>query len=63
VRHPVQYNGASSSRSSDEAEVELRNPRFGDFQDLYEITNEVHHVCLLADIETISFEEAIQDPK
>jgi hypothetical protein len=69
VRHPVRDDGASSSRSSeedsssgssDEAEAEPRNPRF---RDLYEITDEVHLICLLADAETISFEEAVQDPK
>jgi hypothetical protein len=72
VRHPVRDDGASSSRSSeedsssgssDEAEAELRNPRFQDLRDLCETTDEVHLVCLLADVETISFEEAVQDPK
>jgi hypothetical protein len=72
VRHPVRDDGASSSRSSkedsssgssDEAEAKLRNPRFQDLRDLYETTGEVHLVCLLADAETISFEEAVRDPK
>ncbi|GJW86882.1 retrovirus-related pol polyprotein from transposon TNT 1-94 [Tanacetum coccineum] len=32
-------------------------------QDLYESTNEMHFVCLLADSESIKFEEAIRDKK
>ena len=32
-------------------------------RDLYGSTNEVHIVCLLADAENISFEEAVQDTK
>jgi len=32
-------------------------------QDLYDSTNEVHLVCLLADAEKISFEEAVRDKK
>ena len=32
-------------------------------QDLYDSTNEVHLVCLLADAENISFEEAVRDKK
>jgi hypothetical protein len=72
VRHPVWDDRASSSRSSEEdsssrssaeTEVESRNSRFWDLRDLYETTGEVHLVCLLADVETISFEEAIQNPK
>jgi Reverse transcriptase (RNA-dependent DNA polymerase) len=50
----------SSSGSSDEAEAEPRNPRF---RDLYETTGEMYLVCLLADAKTISFEEAVRDPK
>jgi hypothetical protein len=60
VRHPVRDDGALSSRSSDEAEAKHRNLRF---RDLYETTGEVHLVCLLADAETISFEEVVRDPK
>ena len=30
---------------------------------MYELTNEVHLVCLLADVENISFKEAVQDKK
>jgi hypothetical protein len=52
-----------SSGSSDEAETEPRNLRFRDLRDLYETTGEVHLVCLLADVEMISFEEAVRDPK
>ena len=32
-------------------------------QDLYDLTNEVYLVCLLADAENISFEEAMRDKK
>ena len=32
-------------------------------QDLYDSTNEVHLVCLLADAENINFEEAVRDKK
>jgi hypothetical protein len=32
-------------------------------QDLYDSTNEVYLVCLLADAENISFEEAVRDKK
>ena len=32
-------------------------------RDLYDSTNEVHLVCLLADVENISFEEAVRDKK
>jgi Reverse transcriptase (RNA-dependent DNA polymerase) len=72
LRLLVRNDGASSSRnseedsssgSSEEAEVEPRNLRFQDLRVLYETTGEVHLVCLLADAETISFEEAVRDPK
>jgi hypothetical protein len=72
VRHPIRDDGASSSRSSEEdsslgssdkTEAEPRNLRFHNLRDLYEITGEVHMVCLLADTEMISFEEAFRDPK
>jgi hypothetical protein len=65
-------DGASSSRSSKEdsssgssceAEAEPRNLRIHNLRDLYETTGEVHLVCLLANAETISFEEAVRDPK
>jgi hypothetical protein len=39
------------------------NPRFQDLRDHYETTSEVHMVCLLADAEIISFEEAARDTK
>ena len=32
-------------------------------RDLYDSTDEVHLVCLLADAENISFEEAVRDMK
>jgi Reverse transcriptase (RNA-dependent DNA polymerase) len=71
MRHLIRDDGASSLRSSEdsssgssnEAEAESRNLRVWDLRDLYETTGEVHLVCLLADAETISFEEAVRDPK
>jgi hypothetical protein len=72
MRLLIQDDGASSSRnseedsssgSSDETEAELRNLRFRDLRDLYETTDEAHLVCLLADVETIPYEEAVRDPK
>lgn len=44
-------------------EEELRQPRMRSLQDLYDSTNEVHLVCLLADSKDISFEEAVRDKK
>jgi hypothetical protein len=44
-------------------EDEPLQPRMRSLQDLYDSTNEVHLVCLLADAENISFEEAIRDKK
>ena len=32
-------------------------------RDLYDSTDEVHHVCLLADAENIGFEEVVRDTK
>lgn len=44
-------------------EEEPSQPRMRSLQDLYDSTNEVHLVCLLADSEDISFEEAVRDKK
>eukprot|EP00250_Pteridium_aquilinum_P008869 c18273_g1_i1 orf=116-460(+) len=44
-------------------EEERRQPRMRSLQDLYESTNELHLVCLLADAESIIFEEAVRDKK
>ena len=70
IKVPTRVDEASSSRSSDEEsdsgsseENDRRNPRFRSVQDLYESTGEVHLVCLLADAEMISFEEAARDEK
>lgn len=49
-------------QSSDE-EDERRQPIWRNLQDLYDSTNEVHRVCLLADAENISPEEAMSDEK
>ena len=46
-----------------EDEEELRQPRMRRLQDIYESTNEMHLVCLLADAEIITFEEAVRDEK
>ena len=44
-------------------EDEPRQPKMRSLRDLYDSTNEVHLVCLLADAENISFEEAVRDKK
>jgi Reverse transcriptase (RNA-dependent DNA polymerase) len=44
-------------------EDEPRQQKMRSLQDLYDSTNEVHLVCLLADAENISFEEAVRDKK
>lgn len=40
-----------------------RQPKMRTLHDLYDSTSEVHLVCLLADAENISFEEAVRDKK
>jgi len=40
-----------------------RRPRMRSLQELYDSTSEVHLVCLMADAETLSFEEAVRDEK
>ncbi|XP_039035462.1 uncharacterized protein LOC120171924 [Hibiscus syriacus] len=42
-------------------EDEPRQPKIRSLQDLYDSTNEVHHVCVLADAENISFKEVLRD--
>ena len=44
-------------------EDEPRQPKMRSFRVLYDSTNEVHLVCLMADAENISFEEAVRDTK
>ena len=51
-----------TSQVHDEDE-EPSQPRMRSLQDLYDSTDEVHLVCLLADSENIAFEEAIRDTK
>jgi len=45
----------------EEAEPQL--PRTRRLQEIYNTTNEIHVVCLLADSEDMSFEKAVQDEK
>ena len=52
----------TNSETTDD-EDEPRQPKMRSLQDLYDSTNEVHLVCLLADAENISFEEAVRDKK
>jgi hypothetical protein len=67
----VRDDKTSSLRSSDEDsnsensenEQELWNPRFQDLWDFYETIGELHLVCMLADAETIIFEEATRATK
>ncbi|KAJ1691007.1 hypothetical protein LUZ63_015162 [Rhynchospora breviuscula] len=54
---------ASTSNSTSDEEDEPRQPRTRSLQDLYESTPEVHLVCLLADVENITSEEAVRDKK
>ncbi|KAJ4788299.1 polyprotein [Rhynchospora pubera] len=56
----MQADPSSSSSSSDD---DARTPRTRTLQDLYEATSELHLVCLLADAENITFEEAVQEKK
>ena len=51
-----------NSETTDD-EDEPRQPKIRSLHDLYDSTNEVHLVCLLADAENISFEEAVRDKK
>ncbi|KAJ3701279.1 hypothetical protein LUZ61_004984 [Rhynchospora tenuis] len=53
----------SSSLSASSSDDEVRTPRTRTLQDLYEATSELHLVCLLADDENITFEEAVQEKK
>ena len=60
--------GESSVATPTDSEIfndedEPRQPKMRSLQDLYDSTNEVHLVCLLADAENISFEEAVRDKK
>ena len=51
-----------NSKTTDD-EDEPQQPKIRSLHDLYDSTNEVHLVCLLADAENISFEEAVRDKK
>ena len=44
-------------------EDEPHQPKMRSLRDLYDSTNEVHLVCLVADVENISFEVAVRDKK
>jgi len=55
---PISIN----SETTDD-EDEPRQPKMRSLQYLYDSTNEVHLVCLLADAKNISFEEAVRDKK
>jgi hypothetical protein len=54
---PITPHEASSS------DDEMRTPKIRSIHDLYETTSELHLVCLLAQGDNISFEEAIKDDK
>jgi hypothetical protein len=61
VTETTRNGEASSSRSlgseegNEDEEDEPRQPRFQSLNDIYNITGEVHLVCLLADAENITF--------
>ena len=44
-------------------EDEPRQPKIRSLHDLYDSTNKVHLVCLLADAKNINFEEVVRDKK
>ncbi|KAJ3693375.1 hypothetical protein LUZ60_008855 [Juncus effusus] len=54
---------APNSPIPSDDEDEPRQPRTRSLQELYDATDEVHLVCLLADAENISFEEAVRDKR
>jgi hypothetical protein len=51
----------SSPLSDDEDEP--RTPKSRSLREIYEVTSELHLVCLLADAEDITFEQAVKDEK
>ena len=51
----------SNSTEDSDNEDEPSQPRMRSLQDLYENTEEVHLVCLLADSEDVSFKEAVRN--
>ncbi|KAK7379717.1 hypothetical protein VNO78_34407 [Psophocarpus tetragonolobus] len=54
-------NNISTNPETTDDEDELQQPQMRSLQDLYDSIDEVSIVCLLADSENISFEEAVQD--
>nr|KYP36117.1 Retrovirus-related Pol polyprotein from transposon TNT 1-94 [Cajanus cajan] len=52
----------TTTEFSDE-ESKPQQPRMRSLREIYDTTNEVHVVCLLADSEDLSFEKAVQDEK
>jgi len=57
----VALTSINSKTTNDEDEP--RQPKIRSLHDLYDSTNEVHLVCLLAYAENISFEEVVRDKK
>ena len=60
--------GESSVATPTDSEIfndedEPRQPKMRSLRVLYDSTNEVHLVCLMADAENISFVEAVRDTK
>jgi Reverse transcriptase (RNA-dependent DNA polymerase) len=52
-----------TSHEASSSDDEMRTPKTRSIHDLYEATSELHLVCLLAQGDNISFEEAIKDDK
>jgi hypothetical protein len=52
-----------TSHETSSSDDETRTPKTRSIHDLYETTSELHLVCLLAQGDNISFEEAIKDDK
>jgi hypothetical protein len=53
----------STTHEAFSSDDEVRTPKTRSIRDLYEATNELHLVCLLAQGDDISFEEAVVDDK
>lgn len=63
VKEAATTTQAGPSSPLSDNKDEPRTPRTRSLRDLYEVTNELHLVCLLADAEDITFEQAVKDEK
>jgi hypothetical protein len=63
ISTPTLTSQAELSSSLSDEEDEPMTPKIRSLQDIYESTNELHLVCLLADAEDITFEQTVKDEK